>query len=229
MKLSEKYAGTPFSQEQVDKIAGMLGINNHFAARCVAAEISGYLFLCEYQESRRKDVPDVKNAKRRLERIAALAGNLARLMEDEPLAVELTKPSMDIHDRSDANGGIDMSRLRAEDRERSAKFIETLRFVSKEAGRTVGNEKLFRRAYWLPPTDQSTRSTLSLMLWPFLFKMWSDAGKKVAKTPHGPLHRFIILIHEAIEAPEPNPSTFRDAVSKWVQDGSRAPFADAPS
>lgn len=224
----ERYEGTPFTREQVDQLGILLGLPDHDLSLIAALHISGIISAFISIEQRRIAVKDVKSAKRRLDRIANLAGQLAQLLKAEPIADGLLPGAGDFESRRSQDDGIYMSQLLQEDRDRFRAFVDTLQAIRSNANWTLRDDKRFRLAHMLPQADQAGQSPFARTLWPLLLDYWCHAGKRPALTVNGPLHRFIAIIHSAIEAPEPRGSTLKDAVLQWRQDDRRAWAATDP-
>lgn len=218
----EKYAGTPFTLEQVDQIGVLLGLPGHDAAQIAAARISGLIQVCIHTERVRLPTPNARVAKRRVGRIAVLAGQLAHLLEHEPLGDRfLLDLDSKLEPRSEGSG-IDMSLRLQENRRNFQGLIDHLRRVRSGADSILKDDGGFRAAYGLPPAHRAGQSTLAWLLWPGLFDLWWQVGKRPTLTDKGPLHRFVALVHVAIGEEEPSGSTLKDAVLAWRQDERKA-------
>jgi len=53
------------------------------------------------------------------------------------------------------------------------------------------------------------------ILWPELFELWEDVGRRVTYTRDGRLHHFVALVHEVGDLPSPAGTTLQEAVLDW--------------
>jgi hypothetical protein len=226
--LPKKYFGTPFNRAQIVQMQEMLGLERKEYAVQVAVNIGVNLELCSQIYEARRRISDVKAAKRQLGRIAVMAGDLARLLEDEPFAEDLIRRPGSFLERRGPDGVIDMPALRAEDQKKVADLIVGLRTISDMAEHYVSDDTAFRGVQWLPPLRDAGKRPEVFWLWPRLFEIWELAGRQVAGTKDGPLHRFVSFVHHVCELPSVSASTLRDSVAEWKRDGSRAKIAEGP-
>ena len=58
------------------------------------------------------------------------------------------------------------------------------------------------------------------MIWPFLFAIWAQHGKRVAGSAHGTnkLHRFVNLVHEGTGLGKPSLNTLNRAIQRWKKE-----------
>jgi hypothetical protein len=216
MNLPSCYYGTPFSQEQVARMKCMLGLESEAETIHVAVWIATTAWICTEEDAARQRTPEIKTAKKRLDRIASVASLLAQLMEDEPIAEHLVRIPGTLQDRA-VDGEIDLPAIRDEDQKKLRDFIGVARTIRIAADHYLADDQTLRFVYHLPPRSGVGKSPVALWLWPALFEIWEDCGNKVAKTPAGPLHRFVSFVHEACGFPEVKASTFKDAVTDWKQ------------
>jgi hypothetical protein len=214
-----RYFGTPFNRAQIIELQKLLGLERKEYAVRIALRIAASLLGCWQHDEARRQTSDVKSAKRRLDRIAVMAGNLARMLEEEPIAEDLLRVPGSIltriQDRKDSDDVVSMGDLRQEDLDKLADLIAGLRIVSQNAERHFTDDLTFRCAYRLPRHDDAGKLTFVVYLWPDLFEIWALAGKKLAYTKDGPLHRFISFVHHVCELPRPSASTLKVAVLDW--------------
>jgi len=98
-------------------------------------------------------------------------------------------------------------------------FKSTLAKISAKAKLILDDDLLFRQVLSFPPSEQASRSSVAVLVWPTVFEVWEAAGRHLAKTPQGPLHRFLKLVHAVARLPEPSARTMRDAVDAWKSGG----------
>ncbi|PVE22308.1 hypothetical protein DC522_21745 [Microvirga sp. KLBC 81] len=95
-------------------------------------------------------------------------------------------------------------------------FSSQLDKIVEGAGAFLKNDEDLRHFFDLQFATE--KSVITTLLWPRLFELWEQAGRRVAHTPEGPLFRFLNLVHEVGNLPEPKHSTFKDAVARWKRE-----------
>jgi hypothetical protein len=149
----------------------------------------------------------------RLAKIANLAKQLGRLLEAEPLDYELVRPmvaNLDVRIRSDVAGGI-IEKVKA-----------TLPAIQKRATQLVENPDELRGARLEdslghgkgPVTGKSAERRF---IWEPTFQLWVKLGRKVGYSADGPIMRFIRVVHEALEIPEPKGGAVQQAVDDFLK------------
>ncbi|MGF9764106.1 hypothetical protein AAII07_54285 [Microvirga sp. 0TCS3.31] len=226
--LPRRYFGTPFNRAQIVQMQDMLGLERKEYAVIVAEMIWVRVHECSRKQEVRRRIPEVKAVKRRLDSMSIMAGHLARLLQEEPIAERLIHEPGSFLTRADSDGVIHIDRLRQEDLNKLAELIAALRMVSQNAERYSKDDVDFRCVYELPPLDDAEKLTYRIWLWPTLFEVWEMLGKKVAYTKDGPLHRFISFVHDVCNLPKPSASTLKSALLEWEQDPRRAKIAEGP-
>ena len=199
----------------------MLGLEKKSYAADIAIRIQSWVWTCEEEEAARAVIPDIKVERKRLERIATTAAILARLLEDEPLAEELMREPGAMSDRQDAmeDGVLDMTKLHDIDQRKLMVFIQTAKQVRRNAEFALSDDRRLRLHLGLPKRENAGKSPITSRLWPNLFQTWTWAGKRVAKTNGGPLHRFVAFVHSVYDLGEVKASTLKDSIAEWQQDG----------
>jgi hypothetical protein len=210
----KRYFGTPFTRADIAKLQSMLGLAKPDAIY-VASMIFGMLVHCEMENDARRRTPDVRIAKRRMEGIRNAAAQLARMLPEEPVAEDLVRVPGTMTDRPELlteEGVICMGKMHELDQRKLADFISTARTIRDSADEYLKTDFEFRELHRLPPAWGAGKSAVVLWLWPHLFEIWRWSGKRLAKTPDGPLHRFVSFVHTTCGLSGVSPSTLRDAV-----------------
>ena len=210
----KRYFGTPFTRADIAKLELMLGLAKPDAVQ-VALMISGMLVMCEIENDARRRTPEVRIAKRRMEGIRNAAAQLARMLPEEPVAEDLVRVPGTMTDRPELlteEGVICMGKLHKIDQRKLADFISTAQTIKDLADVYLKTDDEFRRLHHLPSACVAGKSAVVLYLWPRLFQIWRWSGKRLAKTPGGPLHRFVSSVHATCRLSSVSPSTLRDAI-----------------
>src|SRR5829696_7228194 len=92
-----------------------------------------------------------------------------------------------------------MGKMNEIDQRKLADFISTARTIRDSADVYLKTDGGFRRLHHLPSACMAGKSAVVLWLWPRLFEIWRWSGKRLAKTPGGPLHRFVSSVHAICE------------------------------
>ncbi len=168
-------------------------------------------------ERARKVVPDAQKAKKQLAVISSTSRKLAALLNNEPLADVLLSgdrlpvtigPDGKIVDASDAQWEAYAAAPRI--------LAKQLEIIGATARRFLEDDESFRGTHGLPRAKQSSAEAATLVLWPHLFRIWERAGRKLAYTVDGPLHRFLNFVHREFGLARPSSSTLRDAIRRYV-------------
>jgi hypothetical protein len=226
MRVEERYCETAFSREQMEELQSMLRLKSHDEALIAAAVITGQLMFCQQLIEGREKVPSTKAAKRRLNRIAVGTKELARLLAEEPAAEDLIRRPGSLVSRLDENGEIDLSALREADKEHLKELISTLLVISKNAELHAIDDSTFRVSRRLHPASNTSTEIITRTLWPTLFTVWELAGEQLTWTENGPTHRFVNLVHSAVDLEAPSASTLRDAIRVWKKTERPAGFEE---
>jgi len=223
----KRYEGTVFDREQIEKLRVMLDLETEDEAVLFASLISGSFHVYLHEVEQRRKIPDVRKAKRQLAQIATRSEDLARLLEEHPISEKLVRRRARSFEEwlagnKDASGDVNIGRLREEDREELSKLINGLKVVSEVASFYLSSDEHFRDAVQLPRLKDAEKSAVVAHFWPKLFITWTQAGKALAGTPNGPLHKFVSLVHQACGLSDVSASTLRDAVAEWKRHRSQA-------
>lgn len=190
------------SIEQRERLRALLDVNKQ-ALEAVVAQLAGAGVVSGSMDEARREIGDVRAAQRRAERIGHFARDLDALLAEERLAGDLL-----------AAFDIDISR---EDRgARLQRFRGDLQTLSATAARIADDDATLRIAHLLPLAKDMSRSSVSIAVWPLLFTIWEEAGKKLTQTPNGGLHQFVSLAHEILGLAAPSAFTLRDAVRSHI-------------
>lgn len=216
MKLERAYCGC-FTRPQVDKLQSMLCLDDHESAFAVAAAISGALLECDNYISARRAVPVPSDVRTGLRETASYAQQLARCLREDPGAWTLINPIRRYTVVDDE--GVHRLRisLLKEAGRRFKDLPATLQTIVDEATRQQEDKEEFLQARMLLPNVKLTKledMVATRILWPALFDLWTAAGKQVASTENGPMHRFIAFVHEVADLPEPKRGALRGAIEK---------------
>jgi hypothetical protein len=197
--------------EHINVIQSLLGLPKTSQAVKVAMQIDGIMHMCVFVEERRRMIPDMKIAQRRVEQIATTAAKLAQLLGKEPAAIHIVRTQIsDITEIMSSTPERDNANLR--------EFIIRLQAIRAKSEALLDYASYLRTIYFPPSALSARRSGVHTILWPFLFQAWEWSGQKVAKTPDGPLHRFVAYLHSALGLPEVRASTLRDAVTAYLHE-----------
>lgn len=202
-----------FTRDQVTKLQSMLGLDDYETASEIASFITSILGSVKYHTEARKRVSRDSDEKESLRDIAKLAKQLHRHLSHEPtLQSLLSRPK-----RSRGGRGITLAEI-AEIGRRPKELLLNLQTLVEQATRQAEDDAEFACVRMLLPNVNTKDPEVQIatrMLWPQLFDIWMGIGKrKLAKTPNGPTHRFIALVHEVGDLPEPKASTLRDAINQ---------------
>jgi hypothetical protein len=171
--------------------------------------------FCEYlyKYDARKKISDITSTKEELEKVAEIAGHLVKFLESNPIASHLVwlfpKTQDDLLDFVSAGG---IQTLREGNPQQLEKMIGGLEIIAEMAEHYSRNDEHLRSKLYLPRIEDAGKLPYVARFWPSLLFTWTDAGKDLAFSPGGPLHRFFSLVHEACDLPEVKASTLRDAV-----------------
>ncbi|EIM26832.1 hypothetical protein [Microvirga lotononidis] len=202
-----------FTRDQVTKLQSMLGLDDYETASEIASFITSVLGSVDYHIEARKKIPRDGDEQERLRDIAKLARKLHRLLAKEPaLQSLLSRPKGPRGGR-----GLTLDEI-AEIGRRPKELLLNLEILAEQSTRQAKDDAEFARVRTLLPnvtTKDPEGQIATRMLWPHLFDIWTDIGKrKLAKTPNGPVHRFIALVHEVGDLPEPKASTIGNAIDR---------------
>lgn len=137
-----------------------------------------------------------QKAKKQLEVIRSTSRKLAALLNKEPLAAVLLSG-----DRLPVTIGPDGRIIGGSDAQWEAygaaprMLAQQLEIVDATARRFLEDDDSFRGTHGLPSAKRSSAEAATLVLWPYLFRIWERAGRKLAYTVDGPLHRFLNFVH----------------------------------
>lgn len=229
--MAERVQGVSFSETQLDRLRELLALRDRDEAFYVSAMIEGRMDWCRREAAARERTPHIEDAKRRLDHLANCAARLVRLLEEEPEAdrlVHIPGSMLDADALRAEDGAIDVPGILEARAARLASFIETARIIRNVAEGEIKDDRNHRSGLGLSPKRYAGKAPHAWFLWPELFAIWQAAGFRVAKTAHGPLHRFVLFVHEVYGLSPVPATTVRDAVAAWLQDGSRTYYADGP-
>jgi hypothetical protein len=213
---SNKYR---FSDTDISELKLLLNLDDSSLPK-VVRRIETALYFFGLYHSARQEISDVREARNRIERIAATASRLRQYLKqcpDHPAQL-LTIKWAPLNSGEFYFDWREMPRMEAKLRN----FLRTLDTIVHTASIWADNEDALRRAHRLVRAEDALKSVEAAGLWPNLFKTWEDSGRQVAKTAHGPLHRFVSLVHRVAGLPEPKASTLKDAVTSYKRKRHRA-------
>lgn len=228
MKLKNGFKGTCFSEHEISVLGQHLSIADDRELIALARMITVSIKLCDGYVQSREATPDITQAKRRLERIANGAAILARHLEESGIADQLIHRPGNLANVNQT-AFFNISMIRERESRQSEELVEHLGVISANAERLLDNSPDFMIVHNIHPDVLPSKSPQWPGLWPHLFEIWHYAGKRVAKTPNGRLHKFVSFIHSVAELPPVSASTLRDAVAKWIQDELSANSDDHPT
>jgi len=61
-------------------------------------------------------------------------------------------------------------------------FKSTLAQIIAKAKLILDDDLLFRQVLSFPPSEQASRSSVAVLVWPTVFEVWEAAGRHVAKS-----------------------------------------------
>jgi len=221
----EHHDPEPAMKARLGEIGRHLGIPPQEALQ-VWKEIENALPKIRELDDVRGVVGRTEDAKQELIAIARASRRLAKLLTAEPLRRvlilgeegpghfgsfrEIKGELVCVNDTKEV-GTLDLDLESA-----PAKFIDRLKVLAARAQALAGDDERFRAAHGLLSAASSNTHPAILVLWPVLFRLWSDAGKKLAETPGGPLYRFVVFAHREMRLEPPKQSTFRAAVRRFM-------------
>jgi hypothetical protein len=208
------------SAEQLARLKEMLGLASLEEAGFVAAEVWGALVIHDMVAEARQRTEEFEQAHARLESIRSAAKRLSSLLAQEPIAGTLLSP------RETFSGAIDMSEVLERREQQAASLQHQLAVLLLNAEELLQSRDQHRAVRMLPTAANAELSSVSLTLWPILFRVWTRHRQKLGKTEDGPLHRFVIFIHEIAGLQEPRWGALRYAINRHLQHTDSAPDDD---
>lgn len=209
-----------FSAEQLAKLKEMLGLASLEEAGFVAAEICGSIVIHDMVAEARQRTEEFEQAHARLESIRSAAKRLSSLLAQEPLAGTLLSP------RETLSGDIDMPEVLERREQQAASLQNQLAVLLLNAEEFLQSRDHHRVVRMLPTAADAELSSVSLTLWPILFRVWTRHRQKLGKTEDGPLHRFVTFIHEVAGLEEPRWGALRGSINRHLQRTDSAPDDD---
>jgi hypothetical protein len=187
----------------------MLGLKTQNEAVAVGGLITTALYFRDKHNDALRAVSNVRDTKRQLKANGTKAEELAEFLSQHLGAGTLVSRADDYDVYKEEDGTIDMPAILAARQRRLEDFIALLRLVSSTAHLQATDDRHFRAARWIVEGSPESQS-----LWPNLFDIWTQAGKRVM-TGGGPTYRFVAFVHQAANLAPPSPSTVRDGIKRW--------------
>ena len=219
----DRYQGLPFSRDQVEEISALLGLEDHDRALFAAESITRAVALYQIGYSAKKRMGPVDKVGAKLAQIAAAASALSKLLEDDAVCdlpfgglweMMGAPPELKPLERTPLWGdkAISLQDVR-----------QIVGNIARSSGRLASNDKILRSYYFLPPLHAANNNLETAALWPTLFMIWEQHGRRVAGSVGGTnkLHRFVNLVHKGAGLGKPSLNTLNRAIQRWKQDARR--------
>jgi hypothetical protein len=151
--------------------------------------------------------------RKRLARIATLARQLGRLLQDEPLDYELVRPmagTLGPPVPIEFLGGM------------ADNLTATLLTIEQVATKLVANPDELRGdrleySFGRDKGPATRKSAERRFIWEPTFQLWVKLGRTVGYSPNGPIMRFIRTLHEALQIPEPKGGAVQQAIDDFLK------------